>query len=223
MYHLDLRDYQLRPASSSVTCRHDCGLLFRQAIFRGGDRAGSWLAIFGMSVIAYLPTAPARRPRGGRREEEAQPAEPEWLAAWRELSQSAWAEPGSSAGSRELSQRLPGACPAMPARLSDALPRASPCAAAAECSRAQPCRPPARAAVAPYRQAPHTWPGQARSPATRRHRSRSGQYQHATNQRNTRSTQQASIRCSAGLTCYQTATRKRYPALRIVRGYEGWP
>jgi len=34
----DLRDYQLWAASSPVTCRHDRGLLFRQVIFRAGDR-----------------------------------------------------------------------------------------------------------------------------------------------------------------------------------------
>jgi hypothetical protein len=41
----------------------------------------------------------------------------------------------------------------MPARLSDALPRASTCAAAAACPAPSPCRPPARAATAPRRQA----------------------------------------------------------------------
>jgi len=54
-------------ASSTVTCRYDCGLLPRQAISRGADRAAAVTAAFGMPVVACRRAEPAHQPPGAGR------------------------------------------------------------------------------------------------------------------------------------------------------------
>jgi hypothetical protein len=102
----------------------------------------------------------------------------------------------------------------MPARLSDALPRASSCAAAAEYSAPSPAAS-LREPPPPHRQAPHHMvrPGTVTNRATP-HEPGRGQCKAATTQGTTRSCQQGAkpLPSTAGLLphCYPT----RYPAPR---------
>jgi hypothetical protein len=168
----------------------------------------------GVQPLADLrprPAAPGAhgRARGGWREEEAQSA---WLASLAQTEPQRRALRQAQRRTRDLSlaqaqiRRAESAFPAMPARLSDALPAPAPAP--------RPRHPPApsraarasRSRVRPPGPAPH---GAARhrhrlrdAPRTQgrpiQARNNSGQYP---------LNQQAQSRCLAGLTSYRTATR----------------
>jgi hypothetical protein len=106
----------------------------------------------------------------------------------------------------------------MPARLSDALPRASACAAARGILPRR-ARAASRGEPRPSHTASSTWQHGSRTSHAAPHEPGTGQYKLATTQGNTRSAQQPQSGCSAGLTCYRAATRKCYPAPENTRVY----
>jgi hypothetical protein len=156
-------DCQPWAASSPVTCRHDCGLLSREAVFRSADRGlQSWLAIFDMPVSAYRPAAPAHRARSKRLSGPGSPACCELSRSAgrcarlrrssRGLSQAQAQFPRAEPARAQIREAEPSAFPAQPGDASTAQ-RGTPRAPAPAPS---PCRQPARAAAAPYRQARST-------------------------------------------------------------------